>query len=354
MSANPNWKFELVNSSDMGLIRDLRPVATNRRMALQFNKAGSFSFQVPIDSAVASELSLWSTGILAWRNSFPVWSGAVVNIQDDAAAGTTTVSCTGWMDELDHRFVRANEVSTLSFVDTIGGEIASSLLTHINAQTDSDGVLRPLHVSFSTYSDTQIRTRAYKSGDNYGQVLRELIEIENGFDTAIDPITRAMTIKAPTNYTDRIETVFGFGVAPHNLNTVTRSMDGTTLVNRENVTTSGGVTVSQDDGAAIAAAGVMLEEWLTLSDVGNAIIAGAYGAAELVYKRFGTITYQIVPRQYGDMLRPWDDYELGDQVYFNAARGRLNVQNQGVRVFSLSIDIDDQGNEIVSELGVSP
>ena len=185
-------------------------------------------------------------------------------------------------------------------------------------------------------------------------MLRELIEIENGFDIYLDPIARAISTRAPTAYIDRTATIFGFGLTPHNLNNAIRTMDGTTLVNRENVTTSGGVTVSQDDQGAIAAASVMLEEWLSLSDVNNAVIAGAYGAAELVYKRFGTITYQIIPRQYGDMLRPWDDYDLGDQIYFNADRGRLKVQNQGVRVFSLSIEIDDQGNEVVSELGVSP
>jgi hypothetical protein len=354
MSANPTWKFELVRSSDMSLIRDLRPAATNRRLSLQLNKAGSFSFQVPIDSSVASDLALWSVGVLAWRNSSPIWSGAVVNIQDDAAAGTTQVNCTGWLDELDHRFVRGSEVLTLSFVDTIGGEIASHLVTTANLQTDSNDNPQPLHVNFGSFSDTQTRTRSYKAGDNYGQVLRELIEIENGFDIYVDPVTRSIFTRAPTSFIDRTGSVFGFGVEPHNLTNVTRTMDGTTLANRENVTTSGGVTVSQDDVGAIAAASVMLEEWLSLSDVGSAIIAGAYGAAELVYKRFGTITYQIAPRQYGNMLRPWDDYELGDQVYFNADRGRLKIESQGVRVFSLSIEIDDQGNEVVSELGVSP
>lgn len=338
----------------MDLIRDLHPMATNRHLSLQFNKAGSFSFQVPIDSAVAYDLSLWSTGVLAWRNSSPVWSGAVVNIQDDPAAGTTQVNCAGWLDELDRRFVRSNEVTALSFVNQIGGFIAAALVAQVNAQLDSNGVVRPLHLVFGAHSDTQIRTRSYKLGDNYGQVFRELVEIENGFDVLVDPITRAISTRAPTNYTNRTGTVFGFGISPYNLGNATRSMDGTTLVNRENVVTSGGIVVSQDDTLAIGSAGVMLEEWLSLSDVNNAVIAGAYGAAELVYKRFGTITYQITPRQYGDMLRPWDDYLLGDQVYFNADRGRLKIQNQGVRVFSLSIEVDDQGNEVVSELGVSP
>lgn len=354
MSANPSWKFELVRSADMSLIRDLSPVASSRRLSLQYNKAGSFSSQVPIESSAAKDLSLWSVGVLATRNSIPVWSGAVVNIQDDAEAGTTQFNCTGWLDELDHRFVRASEVSTLSFSNVIGGSIASALIAKVNSQTDSNTVPRPLHLTFGTYTDVQTRTRSYKTGDNYGQLFRELIEIENGFDITIDPITRELSTRSPTAYRKRTEAVFGFNVVPHNLTNVTRSMDGMTLVNRENVVTSGGVVVSQDDNDAIDAASVMLEEWISLSDVADATIAGAYGAAELVYKRFGTITYQINPRQYGDMLRPWDDYLLGDQVYFNADRGRLKVENQGVRVFSLTIDIDDQGNEVVSELGVSP
>jgi len=338
----------------MTLIRDLGSAATSRQLSLQFNKPGSFSFQVPIDSEVAEDLSLWSVGVLATRNTVPRWSGAVVNINDDANAGVTQVTCNGWLDELDRRFVRASEVSSLTFTNVIGGSIAETLLTTVNAQEDSDGVERPLHISFGSFSDTQTRTRAYHTGDNYGQLLRELIEIENGFDIVIDPLTRRLYTKAPTDYVDRRGAHFGYSIAPHNLANASRTMDGTTLVNRENVVTSGGVVVSTDDSAAIESASVMLEEWLTLSDVANATIAGAYANAELIYKRFGTITYQLQPRQYGDMLRPWDDYELGDQIYFSANRGRMKIYDQGVRVFSLNIGIDDQGNEIIPELGVVP
>jgi hypothetical protein len=207
-------------------------------------------------------------------------------------------------------------------------------------------------VSAGTVNDTQTRTRAYKQGDNYGQLIAELIAIEDGLDISIDPLTRRLSTRAPTAFVDRAGVAFGFNVDPYNLVSAQRTMDGTTLVNRENVATQGGVVVAFDDTDAITRASVMLEAWDSLSDVNDVVIAGAYANAELIYKRNGTITYQIVSQSLGDALRPWDDYNIGDQVYFSVNRGRFQVAKQAVRVFSLDIQIDDQGNEVIGQMGL--
>jgi hypothetical protein len=351
VSSNPTYKLDLARSSDLVTIESL-DVAKSRKLQLALNKPGALTVDLDIHSRVASYLALRSTCAIVSRNGTPIWSGATTAISDDAAAEKTSVTFTGWLEELDHRHVRASEVATLSFVAQIGGTIAMALLNKVNAQTDTGAIVRPTHVVPGAVTDSQVRTRSYKLGDNYGAMIRELIEIENGFDIVIDPLTRKMTTRAPTAYVDRTGVKFGFGVAPNNLSAATRTMDGTTIFNRENAVTAAGVVVSADDATAITTAGIMLEEWLTLSDVGESTIAAAYANAELVYKRYGTITYQISPDLYANIPRPWDDYQLGDKVYFSVDVGRFQVYSQAVRIFSLSIDLDDNGNEIISEIGL--
>jgi len=281
-------------------------------------------------------------------------SQACTNIVDSAAAGTTDVTFTGWLEELDHRFVRGSEVPNLIFSGVVGGTIVSNLLTQVNAQQDSTGVTRPTHLTIGSVTDTQTRTRSYKVGDSYGQLVRELVEIENGLDLYVDPITRKLSTRPPTAYVDRKNVRFGYRVDPGNLADAVVTEDGLAIANRENVVAAGGVTYSVDDQAAISAAGIMLEEQQSLSDVQSATVATAFAAAELAYKRLGIVTYALSVKQYGDIPRPWDDFELGDKVYFSANRGRMQIYDQAVRVFSLSIDIDDNGNEVISELGVAP
>jgi hypothetical protein len=353
MSANPVYTLQLADSATMIPIIGLKD-ATNRQLNLVYTKPGSLSLDLPIDSPAAFDVALRSTCAIVTRNQRPIWSGACTSIVDNAAAGITNVTFTGWAEELDHRHVRPGEVSSLSFTSTIGGSIISTLLAQVNAQTDSNSTIRPTHVAIGSIGDTQVRTRSYKTGDNYGQLIRELVEIENGCDIWVDPLTRTLNTRAPTAYFDRTKVKFGFNVSPFNLNDVVVTRDGSTLFNRENVAASNGAIYSIDDAASIGSAGIMLEEWLSLSDVGDPTIAAAYAAGELAYKRFGTITYSITPKSYGDCLRPFDDYDLGDKVYFSVDRGRLKIKDQAVRIFAITITIDDNGNEIVGELGVSP
>jgi hypothetical protein len=146
---------------------------------------------------------------------------------------------------------------------------------------------------------------------------------------------------------------FGWGVEPFNLDDAVETSDGTALFNRENVVTSGGVVVAADDNVAVARAGVMLEEWTSLSDVADSTIAGAFANAELVAKRYGLITYQLTPKAYGDLPRPYADFEWGDQGYLSASQGALQISGQPVRLFAGTISYSDQGDEILTELEVA-
>lgn len=351
MSANPDWEVTLANTTDMGAMGLLPGAFT---LTPIFNRPGTFSTTFALDHPQAYKVAKHSTCVVCQRNDSVKWSGAINNVVRDPAANTIAINAVGWLSELNDRQVRANEEVNLTFVAQVGGNIARELLETVNLQQDSDGTVWPTHLTFSQALDTQVRTRAYKRGQNYGQALQELSDIENGFDVYVDPVTRQLSTRPPTFFQDRTNAVFGFGVEPYNLRNAPQNDDGTETAERVVVVGSGGVFAVADDPSAMQSHSGMREKWITLSDVSDTIILGAYANAEVLYTREGRITYDLSPKQYGDMLRLYDDFELGDKVYLSIDAGALQVDNQAMRVFSATIEVDAQGNEIISSIGTAP
>lgn len=358
MSANPVYSIDLVNASDMSVIEKLTGIgpATSRSLNPIFNSPGSFSSIVPLDSRVARLVKKRSTGVLVKRDDEFVWSGGVTVVKHSGDIRTTSITATGWMEEFDHRYVRKDEESLLSFPDpgVPGGEIIQTLMEVCNLQLDSDGNTRPLRMRFGTVGDTQPRIRSYKVGDNYGAAIRELITIEDGCDLVIDWLARVVSTVDPGAFVDRTEVKFGYDVFPHNLDDFEINDDGTNLANRVNAVGSNGIVFPADDSIAISDAGVMLEDWLSVGNVSDPDIVGAYANAELVYKRYGLTTYSLKVKPFGNVPRIYAEFRLGDQVYASSDRGAMVLKNQAVRVFGASIDISDGGDEILSELQVAP
>jgi hypothetical protein len=351
VSANPHWEVTLARSSNLQQI-DLLPYAFS--FTPVFNRPGSLSMTLPLNDDVAYKVAKHSTCVVCERNDAVKWSGSIVSVSSDPAAMTMTISALGWLDELNHRFVRADEESVLSFVEVSGDLIASQLISTVNAQEDTSGTARPTHLHYVFYADTFPRSRSYKRGQNYGQAIQELSDVENGFDVVVDPVTRAVTFYPPTSFVDRQDVLFGYDVEPFNLSNATQSDDGSSTANRITAVGSNGVAVPADDVTAIAAEDCMREDWLSLSDVADATIVGAYANAELVYRRWGQVTYDLKPLPYGDVPRLYDDFELGDKVYLSVDAGALKVDRQALRVFSVTLDVDAQGNEALTQVGTAP
>lgn len=352
MSLNPEWKIELVRSSDMASINALDYAFT---LSLVYNRPGSFNMTIPLDEEVAYEISKHATGIRCTRNGVAKWSGEVITTPKNASAMTLGVTALGWLDQLNHRPVRASEEASLTFTAQTGGSIAQALVTSVNAQQDTGGTIRPTAITFGTHTDTQVRTRSYKRGQNYGQAIQELSDVDNGFDMSVDPVTRQLSTKPPTDFQDRTGVIFGYNVEPNNLADITENDDGSTTAERVTFVGGNGVIVAADDPVAIVAhGGFMRDEWLSISDVSDTIIIGAYANSELVYRRYGTKTYDFQVQPYADIPRLFDDFELGDKVYLSADAGALQLDRQAVRIFSVTIEVDTQGNEIMSQIGTAP
>lgn len=351
MSANPHWEVTLARSADLREIGALPYAFTLNPI---FNRPGSYNATLPLDDEIAYKVAKHSTCVVCERNERVRWSGSIVSVARDPAAMTMTISALGWLDELNHRFVRADEESRLIFSGVPGGQIAQGLIDTVNLQQDTSGVVQSTHLGFASSQDNQVRTRTYKRGQNYGQALQELSDVENGFDIYVDPQTRQIVTLPPTSFVDRKKVIFGYGVEPFNLANAPQNDDGSSTANRITVVGANGVAVPADDTDAIAAEGIMRENWISVSDVSDPIIVGAYANAELIFGRWGNITYTMAPLPYGDMLRPWDDFNLGDQVYLSIAAGALQLDNQAVRIFTVGIDVDAQGNETISQITTSP
>lgn len=355
MSENPDIALELVDSDTMATLPAGLSEATGRSFTPVFNGAGSFSLQVPLSSDAARVVRKRKHGILFYRNDKPVWSGGVTSIVKSAKAGTCAITATGWPEELEHRQVWKSNEAALTFPapGVQGGEIIHAIMTAVNSQQDTDGVVRPIRLVFVAANDVQLRTGSYKEGDNAWAKIRELIEIENGCDIAIDWFTKGLYTKAPDSYAVRDGLQFGYGTDPHNLDDVEESDDGTIIGNRQSVKAGNGLVYPADDAIAIEAAGVMLEDWTSLSDVQDPGIALAFANAELAYKGLGVRTYKIVPKQFGDVPRPYDDFEWGDAGFLSVDRDALQVASQRVRLFAAQITYDDAGNEIIGEYQVA-
>lgn len=236
------------------------------------------------------------------------------------------------------------------FTDIDDGKIAESLVRLANLQTDSNGTTRATHLTPVATSTTK-RTRTYQVGQNIGAAIRELSDIENGFDITVDPTSREIEFVPNTSFTDQTDIAYGYNTLPRNLDDVVVNDDGTTKANSINV--QGAFIVGNTDSPTdIADVGIILEDWLSASDIKDEAIVGAYANEEIVFRVDGQMTIAAKPSPGAPM--PYIDYEWGDKVYITAKKGRMQLDRQAVRVFSGRISWNSQNEAILDELGITP
>lgn len=351
----PTWEYFLCDSGNMGVILPIKE-ARAKRLQLIYNRPGSFSCQVPITSQVAIQARKHAHCILAVRDGTPQWSGPIFTLVDTVPDDTTTITAMGWLEELNRRFISIALEPVSTYKDKTGGFIAASLIANLELSVDQDGNFRPSRIHTVAYSDTQLRTRTFKRGQNVGAAIKELIDIENGMDVLINPMTRTMFCIPPTSWQYRPEAMLGYNVFPNNIQSLTRTEDGTRTANAVNVQSSTGAVFTVSPEEDIDPVGVMLEDWITISDVNDTGVIGGYANGEQIYRRNGVTEYSVQPKTGPGLrtLRLFDDFDLGDAIYLSADRGRLQIKAQPVRVFGATITDDGSGQEIISEYVLSP
>jgi hypothetical protein len=243
------------------------------------------------------------------------------------------------------------------FNNVDAGQIVKTVLDEINLHSPSGITLPPGNIQASAN-----RTRTYQKYANVGQAIQELVNIENGFDIGVNPITKELSIYyksgPPTGYgNNRTNVVFGAGVGGmNNLASASRTIDGSRVANYVVATGQYGSAVDSDTGS-IASYGAF-EEVVNLADVPNVEVLAAYAGVEVAGRSLPREILTIVPRPRLDPYDTsvptlYDDYWIGDIVYVNIAHGRLQVVEQALRIFSLTVTIDDSGTERIDNIQTS-
>jgi hypothetical protein len=290
---------------------------------------------------------------MAVRDGTVFWSGPVWTVEEQGVSGNVTVTAQGWLKLLDKRVLR----SKTAFNDKTPSEIAFGLLGIANGQ----GATSITQGSFFVIIENGVtvgeirRNRTYEQFSSIGGEIAAMSQVENGYDIRVDPVTRVLDLYVKYQR-DMTTAVFGFGGDTlQNTSDAGRRIDASELCNRFTAVGKFGSFVAED-GTSQAKYGIF-EETGTLSDVANPTVLGAYAGVEVALRSEPRQTYTIEPKQWksgSNVPRLFLDYDVGDIVYFSIDRGRFSVAKQGVRVFAVTVNIDEQGGEKVTNMQFSP
>lgn len=248
----------------------------------------------------------------------------------------------------------------------------------------TDVGLRPTPISLGTIDSPANpsganRSRTYEEGQKIGPSLEELSEIESGFD--FDIATREETINGGRTYMrrldvrwglvktgttirgigqDRPNVVFAIGWGPKNLRAIAERHDLSRMCNRFNARAPGRNARAQDV-PAIEKYGLW-ENTESIADEGiKSEVLRGYAGAEVAYRARPIKFYDPSPFPISRAKRvPWiyEDYAVGDIVYLVVRQGAIRIgvddgQRQAIRLFSMTISIDENDNETISSFETS-
>jgi hypothetical protein len=333
-----NWVFHLAdrNGNALGELSSAR----GKQLTLGLNRPGQCSFNLPMEDTLAQDVSVLDTQIKVYRDGVLRWSGPVWSITEELPASRMNVTAVGWFEILNRRFLSQD----VSYATTDAGAIATALLADANA-TSATGI------TIGSVETTQNRTRTYKKYQNIGQEINALSEIESGYDWYIDPLTKELDISA-VRRTFQTDTVFVYGSS---ISSISRQILGETVANK--IFAMGNSTVgSAQDSTSITRYG-LLEAQESLSEVNSTTIIAAFANAEVVIRKDPRQIIDMVPFPWtptNSVPRLFEDYDIGDVVYVDVDYGTLQLARQAVRVFGVTINIDENGNERISSVETSP
>jgi hypothetical protein len=374
--AGAKWEFWLANSNNLSRIAPLTR-ARQKQVSLVLNMPGNASFALPMTDEHAPLIEPFSTCVLAFRTGSTgtklIWSGYVATIDEDITGNSMVVNAVGWLERLFKRMLRLQKV----YADTDDGSIIFDLLSLMNL-TFYGGYVVPVVFGSSPNNPTWIqegaklpneglggatayvnalRNKTFEAYTVVGPEIQALNQLENGCDLELTPDTRTLNLYRK-RMRDRPEAQFGYNWGPNNIGQLGRQIDGTTLVNYLLAIGRPEVVPQFADDAASQALFGLIEESVSLTDARDASILSYYAGAEVALRAQPRVIYSMTPLPWLEgkgIPEPFVDYDLGDKAYFSARWGeRIDIQKQAVRVFGISMQIDEEGNERPGPLQLSP
>lgn len=384
------WKFILVNSNDLSHVGELSQ-SHGKKLEVVLGKPGSASFTYPMNADYAELIQPYKTGIKAmrWNRKATdaaghdvwdcMWSGYVLPIAETVDTNTMTISCVGWQQRLARRFVRRDKV----YNNVDDGVIVQDLLAEMNLTATPAPENYPVPIppgsdpntptwlswggtqpnegvgGATAYNANALRSKTVQAYSHVGPTIEELMGIENGGDIVVDPLTRVVTWHRKYRRV-RDDVVFGFQWGPQNVRAFGRSIEADSQINYFVASGAPGTTPQYAHDQTQQSEIGLLEENVVLSDVRDNNVLLAYAGGEIIVRSNGFITYsvQTFPLPYdrpSNVPEAFLDYRVGDQVRLTAIHPpRVGIRSQAVRIFGMSVDVDDNGLASLGPLQVAP
>jgi hypothetical protein len=154
----------------------------------------------------------------------------------------------------------------------------------------------------------------------------------------------------------REQVIFGYNWGNKNIEKLGRQFDPSNMVNRMTALGKFGGGFAQDEEAQNEYQ--LFEEMPQLNEVTDPNVLLAYAGGEVLLRGRPRQIYSFTPFAYSGSKRvpqPFIDYGIGDKVVFTAVKPpRVDIRGQAVRIYGMTINITDEGNEKISQLQISP
>jgi len=345
------WKFFLANSNDLSLEKDVTSEARSKQLNLSYNRAGACSFSLPLNSENYDHTFSNNKAVMIMKNNEWVWSGPVWSRNINFNEETIDVSAVGWFEILMYRiFYAPKAYSSATWTE---GEIAFDLLDMANQDLNT-------WITPGTDTSTSPRTKNFETFMSIGEEIINLSDTESGFDMQVDPYTRELNIKEWDDYADRTEIPFGYNWGPNNVSNLTIEENGGEMRNRYIVTGSNGIAYSYPNTSGSAPSqsqsdnNLLIEvNQITEESDPTFLQAVANGNGQL--KEVPITTFEMSLKPYG-VANPYGIFEhfnIGDKIYFTVQKqiGERNlVLEYSPRIFGATVNIDEEGREVISSL----
>jgi hypothetical protein len=355
--------------------------AQNQQWNPQWNRAGTCSFQIRTNNPMAYEImdlvdlndirGTVRKCIKIRRNNKTMWSGPIWGIQGSLDAGTLDISCVGWIEKWQYEMYWASQAADYSnggngvptdiilFGGLYEGTEYEGLISLVNAQNLAQTPETPLLIQPGTVTTIPgqtlpVRNRFYQMGTMLGPAIQELSDIEDGPDMNVDPVTRELNVTDSSLYTQRDNIVLGYNWGPNNLKDFQWEEDPTQMINNMYLSSLGAPVGPVTQPASQAVYGNW-SQYVTLSGANQSVLI-PYGVAQEVVLGLPLLTYTLIPHPRTNTDGPtlFDDFDIGDGILFTAQKDCVTVKQQGVRVFGAQITIDENGNETVTSIQITP
>lgn len=380
------WRLVLCDINGAA-ISNVTSIATGKTFSYKLNRPASASFTVPANHPLVANNHSDGYPILdparrvlkAYRkeqqsdSSYKYvirFSGYIWQLQDNGDENDATTQVTAYdpMQRLSKRIVRdaaGSKSSPVIFTSLDGGQIAKTIIDRTNNFGGSTGVATTGHFDSVTTQTITYQDKAV------GDAIVDFTNLANGFDVAFTPVDQTDGNLVTFNvYEERGSVkptlIFGWGITPHNVSSISRVLDSESLANDIDAlgsTNSGAdqLRTNQQDLGSISDYG-RYEAVSTYSDIAVDSFLSDLASEELSFRAQPKELVSITPVA-SDTLRngkplpvpePFTDFDLGDTFYVYAGT-RLRGGFAGLqRCYGFDISINDDGAENISNILTQP